>query len=613
MAGGYMGKLLIVDLSAGRLTDEPLDEGLQRNFLGGYGVGARLIYDRQSAGVDPLSPANHLGFLTGPLTGTPAIVGSRYTVVGKSPLTETWGDANSGGHFGPNLKFAGYDGVIVTGASDRPVYVLIEDGEASLRDASHLWGKSTLETRDALKAAHGKATEEACIGPSGENLSLIAGVINDYGRAAGRSGLGAVMGSKKLKAIAVRGTQRVPLADQQRAEDLRKKYLRLKTEWYAVYHDYGTCDLTYASAMSGDSPVKNWRGDGPTDFPGAEQISADRVIAEQERRYGCWNCPIRCGGHMKAKPGRNRPVSHKPEYETLCAAGTLMLNDDLESIIRVNDIVNAYGLDSISASCTVAFAVECYENGILTKADTDGLELRWGNSEAIVAMVEKLARREGFGAVLADGVRKAAERIGQGSEEFAIHIQGQEVPMHDPRYIPGLVICYQMDATPARHTQGFEMIVPPGLDLPEWDKYDYAGKGEIHKKLMSLVHVINSAGLCLFGYECYSIQSVPEFLSAVTGWNVTLDGCFVLGERIGTIRHAFNLREGLSSLEWQVPPIILGQPPVKQGNLRGVTIDAETMIKDYLKAMDWDPASTKPSQAKLQQLGLGDVAKDLYR
>ena len=611
MAGGYMGKLLIVDLSAGRLTDEPLDEGLQRNFLGGYGVGAKLIYDRQSAGVDPLSPANHLGFLTGPLTGTPAIVGSRYTVVGKSPLTETWGDANSGGHFGPNLKFAGYDGVIVTGASDRPVYVLIEDGEASLRDASDLWGKSTLETRDALKAAHGKATEESCIGPSGENLSLIAGVINDYGRAAGRSGLGAVMGSKKLKAIAVRGTQRVPLADQQRAEDLRKKYLRLKTEWYAVYHDYGTCDLTYASAMSGDSPVKNWRGDGPTDFPGAEQISADRVIAEQERRYGCWNCPIRCGGHMKAKPGRNRPVSHKPEYETLCAAGTLMLNDDLESIIRVNDIVNAYGLDSISASCTVAFAVECYENGILTKADTDGLELRWGNSEAIVAMVEKLARREGFGAVLADGVRKAAERIGQGSEEFAIHIQGQEVPMHDPRYIPGLVICYQMDATPARHTQGFEMIVPPGLDLPEWDKYDYAGKGEIHKKLVSLVHVINSTGLCLFGYECYPIQSVPEFLSAVTGWNVTLDGCFVLGERIGTIRHAFNLREGLNSLEWQVPPITFGRPPAKQGNLRGVTIDAETMIKDYLKAMDWDLASTQPSQAKLQQLGLGDVAKDL--
>ena len=221
MAGGYMGKLLIVDLSAGRLTDEPLDEELQRNFLGGYGMGARLIYDRQPAGVDPLSPANHLGFLTGPLTGTPAIVGSRYTVVGKSPLTGTWGDANSGGYFGPNLKFAGYDGVIVTGASARPIYVLIEDGEASLQDASHLWGKSTLETRDAIKAAHGKATEEACIGPAGENLSLIAGVINDYGRAAGRSGLGSVMGSKKLKAIVVRGTQRVPLADQQRAADLR--------------------------------------------------------------------------------------------------------------------------------------------------------------------------------------------------------------------------------------------------------------------------------------------------------------------------------------------------------------------------------------------------------
>ena len=611
MAGGYLGKILYVDLSSGRLEDEPLDERLRRDFLGGYGIGARLIYDWQAADVDPLGPANHLGFVTGPLTGTPAIIGSRYAVVGKSPLTGTWGDANSGGYFGPTLKFTGYDGVIVTGVSERPVYVLIEDGEASLLDAGHLWGKTTLETRDALQAAHGKDTEEACIGPAGENLSLIACVINDYGRAAGRSGMGAVMGSKRLKAIAVRGAQSVPLADPQRAKELRKKYLRVRTEWSDVLRKWGTSALTYRLAMSGDSPVKNWRGDGPTDFATAAQINGDTVIAEQERSYGCWHCPIRCGGHMKAKPGRNRPVSHKPEYETLCAAGTLMLNDDLESIIRVNDTVNAYGLDSISAPCTVAFAVSCYEDGILTKAETGGLELRWGNSEAIVAMLERLARREGFGAVLADGVAKAAERIGRGSEKFAMHIQGQEVPMHDPRYTPGLTISYRMDATPARHTQGFEMVVPPGLDVDKGEKYDYAGKGEVHRKLTSLVHVVNAAGLCLFGYECYPIQCVPEFLSAVTGWDVTLEDLFVLGERIGSIRHLFNLREGMNPLEWQVPPLIMGRPPVRQGNLSGVTIDDTTMIKDYLEAMDWDPITTRPSQEKLAELGLGGVAKDL--
>jgi aldehyde:ferredoxin oxidoreductase len=314
---------------------------------------------------------------------------------------------------------------------------------------------------------------------------------------------------------------------------------------------------------------------------------------------------------MKAKKGRNRPVSHKPEYETLCAAGTLMLNDDLESIIRMNDIVNAYGLDSISAPCTLAFAVACYENGMLTKAETEGLELRWGNSEDIVIMLEKLARREGFGAVLADGVAKAAERIGRGSEKLAIHIQGQEVPMHDPRYIPALAVSYQMDATPARHTQGFEMIVPPGLDWPDEDRHVYAGKGERYKKLTSLVHTVNCAGLCLFGYECYPIQALPDFLSAVTGWDITLDDCFALGERIGTMRHLFNLREGLNPLDWEVPSLILGRPPVEQGNLRGVTIDNETMINDYLRALDWDSSTTKPSQAKLNELGLAHLAQDL--
>ena len=429
MANGYMGKMLFVDLSTGKIEEEALDEKLCRDFLGGYGIGARIIYSRQKAGVDPLGPDNIFGFTTGPLTGTPAPFGSRYTVVGKSPLTGTWGDANSGGFFGPHLKFAGYDAVFFKGISEKPVYLFIDNGKAELRDATHLWGKDSNETEDILRDELGKKVEVACIGQAGEKLSLISCVMNNKGRAAARSGLGAVMGSKRLKAVAVLGNMEVPLADKKKVGDLRKEYQKaFDGMMYEMMKNYGTCGGTAQSAQVGDSPVKNWSGAGIVDFPNASAVSDDAIIGLQRKRYACYRCSVGCGGLMKAgKEYDYEEGAHKPEYETLAAFGSMLLNDNAESIIMANDICSRYGLDTISAGATIAFAMECYDNGLITKADTDGIELTWGNHRAIIAMTEKLAKREGFGDVLADGTKVAAERIGKGSDKYAMHAGGRGI------------------------------------------------------------------------------------------------------------------------------------------------------------------------------------------
>ncbi len=611
MVTGYTGKLLFVDLTRGTLEEEALSEDLCRDFMGGYGIGARILYERTKPNFDPLGPENMLGFLTGPLTGTPTMSSGRFVVVCKSPLTGTWGDANCGGDFGPYLKFAGFDGVFFSGAAAKPVYLYIENGKPEIRDAGELWGKDCLETEDMLKEAHGKETSVACIGPAGEQLSLISAVINEKGRAAGRSGVGAVMGSKRLKAVAVRGNMKVSMADEAGAKQLRREYVKQLKAQGPTFRDYGTAGFTEASAMSGDSPVKNWAGVGAIDFPSARRISDDAVIAEQDKKYGCWQCPIRCGGHMKARQGR-AGVCHKPEYETLCMAGTLCLNDDLESIIRFNDICNAQGLDTISAGSAIAFAIECCQNGILTTEDTGGVELRWGDGEAVVALAEKMAKREGIGALLADGVMRAAQKIGKGAEQYAVHVGGQEIPAHDPRYYPALAVTYRMDGTPGRHTQGGRGWVM-GVDFmsdPREDKYDFTNTGELQKKATNMMHLVNAAGICMFAYLSYPAQFIPDFLKAVTGWDYDFDRCLEVGERIANMRHLFNLREGMNPLQHHMNRRAVGKPPLKEGPLAGVSIDDDTMIKDYLKAMDWDPETARPSARKVQQLGLSGLVKE---
>jgi aldehyde:ferredoxin oxidoreductase len=618
ITGGYMGKILFVDLTTGELKDETPDEKLYRDFLGGYGLGSQVMFSRQRGGVDPLGPENTLGFATGPLTGVPGFFGSRYTVMGKSPLTGGWGDANSGGFFGPHLKFAGYDAVFLTGISSKPVYLAIIDGKPELKDAGNLWGKDTNETEDILISELGQKVRIAAIGPSGERLSLISCVMNDKGRAAARSGLGAVMGSKKLKAIAVTGKQEVPVPDKEKATQVGREYReKMAGMLYEIFSQFGTAGGLQICVLTGDSPVKNWGGVGSRDFPNGAAISDHKVLELVDRKYGCWGCPIVCGATMKAGiEYQYEAGGHRPEYETLSAFGPMCLNDNLESIIRANDICNRYGLDTISAGATIAFAIECYENGLITKGDTDGIELTWGNHQSIIAMTEKLAKREGFGDILADGVKRAAEKIGKGSEEFAIHVGGQELPMHDPRLAPSYGGAYQSDSTPGRHTQGglggYEIGMQPPSWLPPMDKYTFTGKGPIEAAIKNSLHTVNASGICSFGMGVLPDDALTTFISTVTGWEFDLIQSLKIGERIANVRQAFNTREGLTAQDFKIKGRPIGDPPLDDGPTAHQTIDADTLRAEYFQAMDWDPNTGKPIKSKLDELGLDDIASELW-
>jgi aldehyde:ferredoxin oxidoreductase len=614
MSNGYMGKVLWADLSKQTLWDEPLEEKLCRQYIGGHGLGAKILFDRQKAGVAPLGPDNILGFLTGTLTGTQALSASRYMVVGKSPLTDTWGDANSGGDFGPFLKFSGYDAVFIQGIADRPVYIFIDNGKAQIRDASHLWGKDTYETEDILKNELGQDVEVACIGQSGEKLSLIAAIINNKGRAAGRSGLGALMGSKKLKAVAVKGSLKPPLYDEAKISEMRKQYAAELGGPVAVLRSFGTPGILARCAASGDSPIKNWAGAVTVDFPQFEKIAANAVLERQEKRYGCYRCVVGCGGHMKAGTGEYQYAagSHKPEYETLAMFGTNMLNDNLESIMMANDICNRYGLDSISAGGTIAYAMECYEKGLLTQKDTDGIDLTWGNHRSMIALLDKLARREGFGHILADGVKKAAERIGKGSEQYAMHIQGEEYAAHDPRRSYPFAVTYRLDPTPGRHTRDSNMGLA-GLEKPPFDPNSFSGRAPAQKIGILYFHVADSAGCCHFVLGATGKAEVAiNFINAATGWGMDMAEVLKTGERIANIRHCFNLREGLNVLEFKSPDRMVGKPPLTVGPTAGKTVDEEMIAREYCQAMDWDTKTARPSRQKLAELDMEDVSKVIW-
>jgi aldehyde:ferredoxin oxidoreductase len=614
---GTMGKTLLVDLGNQEISVETPGDEVYLAYLGGYGLGAYYLYKLQKPGVDPLGPDNHLGFFTGVLTGTTAITGNRYFVVAKSPKTGTWGDANSGGTFGPAMKAAGFDGVIFRGISQKPVYLLLRDGEAELLPADDWWGLDTNELEDRVKEQYGKNAGLASIGPPGERMQLLSCVINDRGRAAGRSGLGAVMGSKRLKAIVAVGDQKVAMADPDGMKQAIQRHRQFMKEqdFFGVLSKYGTSGITAAACKTADTPIKNWAG-VPDDFPTVARISDDNVLSIQKKKYACWRCPIGCGGETSVDNGDYKSVTHKPEYETLGCFGTLCLNDNLESINLCNEICNRQGLDTIGTGCTVAFAIECYENGIITDEDTGGIRLGWGNAEGIVAITRAIADGTGFGKVLGDGVKRAAERIGKGAEQFAVHVGGEEVPMHDPRLNPGLATSYKMDATPGRHTQMSAWTIegefaPPGLYDKKVERYQYSGKGEAHAVMSNNHHAATSAGMCTFAWCNLTPQALIDSLSYTTGYQYTLEEVQRIGARIAALRIAFNLREGVRNIDIPLPGRITGSPPLEAGPLKGVTVDVDTQVKDYLEAMGWDPQTGVPTKATLESLGLDFAAADL--
>jgi aldehyde:ferredoxin oxidoreductase len=624
MLGGYAGKILFIDLPTGTIKEESPPEKVYRDFIGGIGLGIRMLYERMKPKADPLGPENMLGFVTGPLTATPTPGSGRYTVVTKSPLTGTWADANAGGFWGPELKWAGYDGVFISGASPKPVYLFISAGKAEIRNASHLWGKNTSETDDILQRELGKPQARvACIGPAGEACSLISGIVNERGRIAARSGVGAVMGSKRLKAVVVRGDKKkISVAKPEEFKLVRENYSkRLKdSKFQQGLTAVGTGGGTSFLLSVGDCPTKNWNATGTESMPTATNLDSANMDKYKLESYGCHACPVRCGAILQVKEGpfaTNGDV-HRPEYETLAALGTLCLNDSVESVIRANEICNLYGLDTMAVGNVIAFAMECYENGLIDKGDIDGIELNWGNAEAVVALVEKIAKREGFGSVLADGVKKAAERIGKEAEKYAMHVHGHRLPYHDPRNSPSKGTIYMADAQPAAHmdTEGTALLeqgIPLGSDSrlqpAKVEVYgDYNKKGPMYTTGAAYYQLLSSAGLCALYTVAFAVP-VAELIAPVTGWDFGWEEGLKAGRRILTLRQAFNAREGLVPQEFKLPKRVT--VPQSVGPATGVEIDFNALKKGYFEDMGWDMGSGKPYPQTLIDLGLDELTDGL--
>ena len=615
--GGYVGRILNIDLSHSKIQDEELSEDLLRSFVGGYGLGARLLYERMPAGADPLGPQNILGLVTGPLTGTRALIGSRYCAVAKSPLTGGWGDASAGGAFGPTLKFAGYDAVFATGVSQQPVYLLIDEGEATFRPAEDLWGLDTAATEECLQQRHGTDVRVACIGQAGECQALISCIISDRGRAAGRSGLGAVMGSKRLKAVAVRGGTRPPERDPDRVRELRSEYLpnlREEDTDVEICRRYGTPGYTKALLEVGRTPIRNWKGTYPQDFPHADAVDGPAVVAYETRKYTCWGCPIACGGIVRWEWEGQEFVGHKPEYESLAALGTYLGISDLDAIMTLEEMCNQAGYDTISAGATIGFATECYEHDLLTEDELDGLTLQWGDGESAIELLQRMIERRGLGDLLADGVLQASHRIGRDSDAFAMHAGGQELPAHDPRHEEEFGLVYQMSPTPGRHTQGgvgAAAMAPErkaiyGLDPSETEP-SAQSRAHAYATVTAWKNVLNAAGLCGRGNVIMGPEHVPNFVAAVTGWEFDMAECLEAGERIEVIRHLFGLREGHSPLDTKVAARAMGNPPQRSGPIAGASVDVADLRAAYVQRMDWDPDTGAPSVARLEALGLSDL------
>jgi aldehyde:ferredoxin oxidoreductase len=616
---GYAGKLLFVDLTAATIAEESPEEGFYRSCIGGTGMGAKVLLERMEPGADPLGPENMLGFVTGPLTATGVYGGGRFMVTTKSPLTGGWADSNCGGTWGPELKNAGYDGVFFTGAAERPVTLVIDGAHARLDAADHLSGKDTYETDDMLQAELGEPGKWAisCIGPAGEQCSRLAGIVHEKGRIAARSGVGAVMGSKRLKAIAVRGAKgaRIGVADKEGLKAVQKLYGQaLKNSAFLKgLSAAGTGGGVSFLLSIGDCPTSNWAATGTDAFPTCGNLDTPNMDVYKLKAYGCSTCPVRCGALLRIDEGpyASQDETHRPEYETLGALGALCRNDSAEAVIRANEICNRFGIDTISAGGVIAFAIECYENRLIDLADTGGLELTWGSSAAVVALTEQMGRREGFGAVLADGCKRAAERIGKGSEQYAMHVGGRELPLHDPRIAPCQGTFYISDATPAQHCgpQAMSMLeqgAPLGPDpLLQSDAKEFFGgyerKGDYYARGASYWQLLSSAGLCAL-YAQFDTPPVVELLRPVTGWDIDWKEGIKAGKRILTLRQAFNVREGLGPDDFRLPKRF--EESLSVGPAAGHDVPFARLREEYFQAMGWDPQTGKPLPETLADLGL---------
>lgn len=599
---GYMGKLLRVNLSTGEIKVEPLKEGLAKSFIGGRGLATKLLYDEIDPTVDPFSPENKLIFATGPLTGTTAPTGGRYMAVTKSPLTGYIAASNSGGFFGAELKFAGYDMLIVEGKAEHPVYISIKDEDVEIKDASHLWGKRVGETTDRLLEEFGdRKAQVACIGPAGENLVRFASIMNNKHRAAGRSGVGAVMGSKGLKAVVVRGSKKVELADKERFMSVVKEKIdKIKKNPITGggLPKYGTAVLVNIINENGLYPTNNFQTGV---FKYAYEQSGEALVSKYlVRTQPCFACPISCG-RVSYHPAVG--VTEGPEYESIWALGATCGINDLASIVIANHLCDEFGLDTISTGGTLAAAMELYERGIIKQEELgDAPPLRFGNSEVLHYYIEKIAKREGFGDKLAEGGYRLAESYGH--PEYSMSVKKQELPAYDPRGAEGHGVEYATSNRGGCHVRGY-MISPEILGVPQkLDPHDISEeKVKWVKLFQDLTAVIDSSGMCLFTSFALGADDYADLLNAATGFDFSTDEWLKNGERIWNLERLFNIKAGLNPAKEDTLPERLLEEPMPEGPHKGHVVRLSELLPKYYKVRGWDEKGY-PTEERLKELNL---------
>ncbi|GHT78717.1 aldehyde ferredoxin oxidoreductase [Actinomycetota bacterium] len=616
---GYMGKYLVVDLSNGSHQIKELSEDTCYKFIGGAGLGARILYDEMAAGVDVFAPESMVGFVAGALNNTGAMLSARYTVVSKSPVTGGFNDANSGGSFANHLRQSGFDAIFFKGISEKPVYVVVDDGVVSICDATDIWGKCTIDAEGIIKKQLGQTKLGiATIGPAGERKSFMAAVMNDQHRAAGRGGTGAVIGSKNLKALVCKGTAQVELADKDGLKAANKAILNWEKEGPVVplvniFKELGTGNGTTDSIISGDAGIKNWLGSGAVDFKSDIADVASAATMDKTRKikkYACSNCPIGCGAHYNLDDkGYQSERNGRPEYETAgWFSSGMLINSDVPANV-CNFLCNEYGFDTISMGGTIAWAMECYSNGVLTSQDLDGIELNWGDGDAVIEICEKICKGESVGLLLQNGSRFAANLLGKGQESLCT-ANGMEIPMHDPRMSPSLARTYKFDPTPGRHTKG-GMSHFYGNEPPEV-KYNYENTGEPDAAATVTGEMKNSAGWCEFTGFAINPGGMNATLTATTGQNYDDAEFTASGFRCFTMRQAFNLREGFGRSDCRLDDRLIGIPALEEGPLAGVVVDVDKMGDNFYKAIGYHQNGI-PKRETLENLGgLEDVIVDIY-
>ena len=598
---GWIGTILRVNLTTGSVSREPLDPAMAKAYIGARGLGTKVLFDEVDARVDPLAPENKLIFVSGPLTGTYAPSGGRYEVVTKGALTGAIAAANSGGTWGPALKYAGYDLVILEGKAAHPVYLWIKDGAAELRNATHLWGKTVPDTTDAVRAETDEDAKVACIGPAGEHQVLFACIMNDMHRAAGRSGVGAVMGSKNLKAIAVVGGGTVTCADTDAfasaVMQVREKILAHPVGGTGL-RLYGTDVLVNILNQIGGHPTRNFQ-DGY--FPTADKIGGESLSAKVlQRPKGCFACIISCGRVTKVSHPKYAGEGEGPEYETAWGFGSDCGVDDLDAVTKANYYCNEYGLDTITMGATVACAMELYERGLITPKDTGGLALEFGNAEAMVEATRLTAQGDGFGQKLALGSYRLAAAYGH--PELSMTVKKQEMPAYDPRAIQGIGLNYATANCGAAHVRGYT-ISPEVLGTPiKVNKDAIEGKPELVIQFQNLTAALDASGACLFTTFGIGADELAALLSAATGVEYSTADFLKCGDRIWNLERLFNLKAGLNAKDDSLPPRIL-EEPLKSGASKGSVSRFPEMLPTYYQLRGWDAAGV-PTPAKLQALGL---------